>query len=63
MCGVGNKGVNIMNYVDLSGIYPIRDIAYVFWAIVVNPPGLLILNSNWRSSISFVAFREVEGWE
>lgn len=39
-CGVQNKDVNIKNYADLSGIYPIRNIAYVFWEIVVNPPSV-----------------------
>lgn len=62
MCSVGNNGVNIMNYVDLSGIYRIRDVVYVFCEITVNPLGLLIFGSNWRSSFSFVAFKEVGGW-
>ena len=49
-----------MNYVDLSGIYPIQNIAYVFWVMLVNPPSIWILDSNWRSSMNFIAFREVE---
>ena len=51
-----------MNYVDLSGIYPIQIIAYVFLVMLVNPPSIWILDSNWRSSMNFIAFREVEGW-
>lgn len=62
MCGVGNNGVKITNYVDLSGIHVIRDVAYVFCEITVNPLGLLILGGNWRSSFGFIAFREVGGW-
>lgn len=50
MCGAGNKGINSMNYVALSGIYRIRDEAYVFGEIMANPPGLLILSSDWSSS-------------
>lgn len=62
VCSVENKGVNIRNYVDLSGIYPIRNIAYVFWAILVNPPSLWVLDSNWSLTMNFKAFREIEGW-
>lgn len=40
VCGVGNKGANIMNYVDLSGIYQIWDLVYFFCEIIANPPGL-----------------------
>ena len=54
--------MNIMNYVDLSGIYPIRDAAYVFGETIINPPGLLFLGSNGRSSSSFIAFTEVGGF-
>ena len=50
-----------MNYVDLSGIYRIWDVVYVFCEITVNPPSLLILSSNRRSSFSFVAFKEGGG--
>lgn len=46
VCGVGNEGVNITNYVAPSGIYPIRDVAYGFGAVIVIPPGLSILDSN-----------------
>ena len=46
MCGVGNKGINITNYVDLSGIYPIQDVVYVFGEIIINPPGLFIFSTN-----------------
>ena len=46
MCGVGSEGVNITNYVPLSGIYRIRDVPDVFGEIIVNPPGLLILDIN-----------------
>lgn len=63
MCGVEKKGVNIRDYVSFSGIYQVRGVANVFCEIMVNPPGLLILGSNWRSSSSFKAFREVGGWE
>ncbi len=62
MCGVGNKGVNIMNYVALSGIYQIWDVAKVFCEITVNPPGLLTLGSRWMSSFNFREFGEVGGW-
>ena len=51
-----------MNYVDPSGIYPIRNVVYVFWEVIVNPPGLLILGSDQRSSPSLVDFNEVGGW-
>lgn len=63
MCGVGEKGMNIMNYVSFSGIYQVRGVASVFCEITADPPGLLILGSNWRSSSSFIAFGEVGGWE
>lgn len=56
VCGVGNKGVNFMNYVHLSGIYPIRDVACVFGDVIVNPPGLLFFGSSRRPSMSFKAF-------
>lgn len=52
-----------MNYVSFSGIYQVRAVANVFCEITANPPGLLILGSNWRSSSSFIAFGEVGGWE
>ena len=35
-----------MNYVDLSGIYSIRSVADVYGDKIINPPGLLILDSN-----------------
>ena len=35
-----------MNYVDLSVNYPIRSIADVFRDKIINPPGLIILDSN-----------------
>lgn len=38
--GVGNKGANITNYVALSVIYQIWDVAYVSFEEIVNPPGL-----------------------
>ena len=63
VCGFGNKGMNLMNYVALSGIYRIRDEAYVFGEIIVNPPGLSILSSNWSSSWSLVSFTEMGSWE
>lgn len=56
VCVVGNKGANITNHVDLSGIYSIRDIVYVFQEVIVNPLGLLTLGSNWRLSIGFIVF-------
>ena len=62
VCGIGNKGVKIMNYVDLSGIYSIRDAAYVFGEIIINPPRLWILRTNKRPSTSFKAFRQVGSW-
>ena len=52
-----------MNYVDLSRIYPVRDVAYVFCEGNVNPLGLFILDSNWRPYSNFSAFRKVGGWE
>ena len=63
MCGIGKKGVNIVNYVSFSRIYQIRGVVTVFCDIMVNPPGLLILGSNWRPSSSFIAFGEVGGWK
>lgn len=63
MCGVEKKGVNIRDYVSFSGIYQVRGVANVFCEITVNPPSLLILGSNWRSSSSLIAFGEVGGWE
>ena len=62
MCGVGNKGVNILNYVDLSGIYQIWDVVWVFEDRIVIPPGLSILATVWSSCSTFRAFREVGGW-
>lgn len=56
-----NKGVNISNYVDVSGIYDIYDVAYVFCELIINPPGLWILGSIWRSPLSLTAPREVGG--
>lgn len=38
MCAVGNKGINMMNYVGLSGIYQIWDVAYVLFDKIVIPP-------------------------
>lgn len=59
---VGNKGANITNHVDLSGIYSIRDIVYVFQEVIVNPPGLLTLGSNWRLSIGIIVFGAIIIW-
>ena len=50
-----------MNYVDLSGIYQVQSVAYVFRERIVIPPGLLILGSNWRLPSSLIAFREEGG--
>lgn len=61
VCGFGNKGVNIMNFVDLSGIYQVSSVAYVFCERIVIPPGVLILDSNWRLPSSLIAFREEGG--
>lgn len=52
-----------MDYVDFSGIYQLRSVENVYCEIIVNPPGLLILGSEWRSSLSFIAIGEVGGWE
>ena len=46
VCGVGNKVVNIMNYVALSVIYQLCDVAYVSCEEVVIPPGSLISSIN-----------------
>lgn len=61
VCGVGSKGVNFMNYVHLSGIYSIRDVACVFGEFIVNPSGLLFFGSSRRSFVNFKAFRKVGG--
>ena len=61
MCGAGNKGIKLMNYVALSCIYRIRDEAYVFGEIIVNPLGILILSGKWSSSWSLISFRQVGG--
>lgn len=63
LCGVGNRGINIMNYVHLSVIYLLCSIAYVFGKTVVNPPGWEILGSIWSSSLSSTLFREEGSWE
>lgn len=55
-CGVGNKGINFMNFVHLSGIYPIRDVECVFDEFIVIPPGLLFFGSSRRPFMSFKAF-------
>lgn len=53
--------MNIMDYVDLSGIYQVPGVVYVFWEKIVNPPGKLILGSDRRLPSSIMAFREVGG--
>lgn len=63
VCGVGNKGVNIMNYVDFSVIYSLCSIAYVFGETIINPPGWEILGSIWSPSSSSTLFWEEGGWE
>lgn len=51
-----------MKYVDLSGIYQIWNVAYVFWETILNAPSIIILGNNWRFYLSFIAFGVVEGW-
>lgn len=53
--------MNIMDYVDLSGIYEVSGVVYVFWENTFIPPGLLILGSDRRLPSSIMAFREVGG--
>lgn len=53
MCGVRNKGVNIVKYVYLSGIYQIWDVAYVFWETIVNSPRILILGNKLEAFYEF----------
>lgn len=35
-----------MNYVYLSGIYQLCDVAYVICQVIINPPGLSILSTK-----------------
>lgn len=56
-----NKGLNITNYVVLSGVCPIRDVAYVSREIIFIPPSVGISGSKSKSSSSFVVFEQVEG--
>lgn len=61
MCGFRNKGINIRNCVDFSGIYPIQDVAHDLCEENINPPGFRVSNSNWKSSLSFNEFGDVGG--
>lgn len=62
VCGVGNKGINMMNYVGLSGTYQIWDVAYVLFDKIGISPSSPILATVWRLSWGFRPVGEVEGW-
>ena len=53
--------MNIMDDVDLSGIYKVLGVVYVFWEKIFIPPSILILGSDRRWPSSIMVFREVGG--
>lgn len=61
MCGVSKKGVNIMDYVYLSGIYQLSDVVFVFRKGFVIPPSLSDLATIRSLFPSLGAFIDVGG--